>query len=68
MTILYMLIAIFIIAFVVYAIYDLIKRLRRGQVSGGHFALWLVAIIIFPVVGSLIYAIVRPAAPLEETS
>jgi len=27
-----------------------------------------VAIIIFPVVGSLVYAIVRPARPLEETT
>ena len=68
MTILYTLIAIFIVAFVAYAIYDLIKRLRRHQVSGGHFAIWLVVIIIFPVVGSLIYAFVRPAPPLEETS
>jgi len=67
MTILYILIAIFILGIIVYSLYDLVKRLRRHQVSGLHFALWLVAILIFPVVGSLVYAIVRPAPPLEES-
>jgi len=68
MTIIYILIAIFVVAFVAYAVYDLIKRYRRGLVTGTHLALWLVAIIVFPVVGSLVYAFVRPAPPLEETS
>ena len=65
MTILYILIAVFIVCVWVYSIYDLIKRLRKNQISGGHFALWLVAIIFFPVVGSLVYAIVRPPTPME---
>jgi hypothetical protein len=68
MTILYVLIVVLIVAVWVYSIYDLIRRLRRNQISGGHFAVWVVAIIIFPVVGSLVYAIVRPARPLEETT
>ena len=68
MTILYILIALFIVGIIVYSIYDLISRLRRHLISGGHFAAWLVAILIFPVVGSLVYAIVRPAPPMEETT
>ena len=68
MTILYILIALFIVGIIAYSIYDLIRRLGRHQISGGHFAAWVVAILIFPVVGSLVYAIVRPAAPLEETT
>jgi len=68
MTILYILIALFIVGIWIFSIYDLIRRKRRNQISGGHLALWLVAIIIFPVVGSLIYAIARPATPLEEAT
>ena len=68
MTIIYILLAIFVVAFVAYAVYDLIKRYRRGLVSGTHFVLWLVAIIIFPVLGSLVYAFVRPAPPLDGTT
>jgi len=68
MTILYILIALFIVGIIVYSIYDLIKRLRHHQVSGVHFAAWLVEILIFPVVGCLVYAIVRPAPPMEETT
>ncbi len=68
MTILYILIALFIVGIWIYSVYDLIRRKQRDQISGGHLALWLVAIVIFPVVGSLVYAIVRPAAPLEEAT
>ena len=68
MPILYGVIVAFIVGIIVYSIYDLIKRLRRHLISGGHFAIWIVAIIIFPVVGSLVYAIVRPAPPMEESS
>ncbi len=67
MTIIYISIVIFIVGLIAYSIYDLIKRLRRHLISGWHFAIWLVAILIFPVVGSLVYAIVRPAPPMEET-
>jgi hypothetical protein len=68
MTILYVLIVLFIVAIWIFSVYDLIRRKQRNQISGGHLALWLVAIIVLPVVGSLVYAIVRPAAPLEEAS
>jgi hypothetical protein len=68
MTILYVLIMVCIIGVIAYSIYDLVSRLRRHLISGGHFAAWLVAILIFPVVGSLIYAIVRPAPPMEEST
>jgi hypothetical protein len=68
MPILYTLIALFIVGIIVYSIYDLISRYRRHLVSGGHLAAWLVAILIFPVVGSLVYAIVRPAPPMEEST
>ncbi len=68
MTILYILIALFIVGIIVYSIYDLISRFRRHLVSGWHLTAWLVAILIFPVVGSLVYAIVRPAPPMEETT
>jgi hypothetical protein len=66
MTILYVLIIVLIVAVWAYSIYDLIRRLRHEQITGGHFAIWLAVIIILPVVGSLVYAIVRPARPLEE--
>ena len=67
MTILYILILAFIVAVWVFSIYDMVRRYSRKQLSGSHLALWLVAVLVFPVVGSLVYAIVRPAAPLEET-
>ncbi len=68
LTILYVLIALFILGVIVYSIYDLISRFRRHLVSGWHLAAWLVAILIFPVVGSLVYAIVRPAPPMKEST
>jgi hypothetical protein len=68
MTIVYMLIAIFMVAIIAYAVYDLIKRYRRGLVTGAHLFLWLAVIFFFPVVGSLIYAFVRPAPPLEDAA
>ncbi|MGZ4290263.1 MAG: PLDc N-terminal domain-containing protein [Gaiellaceae bacterium] len=68
LTIIYVLIIAFIVALWAYSIYDLIRRLRRNQISGWHFAIWLVVVIVLPAVGSLTYAIVRPAPPMEETS
>ena len=68
MTIVYILLMIFVVAFVAYAVYDLIKRYRRGLVPGVHLFVWLVVICVLPVLGSLIYAFVRPAPPLEEST
>ena len=58
----------FIVALWAYSIYDLIRRLRRNQISGWHFVIWLVVVIVLPAVGSLTYAIVRPAPPMEEST
>jgi hypothetical protein len=66
LTILYLLIALFIIAVWIFSIVDMIRRYSRKQLSGTHLALWLVAVIVLPVVGSLIYVLARPAIPLEE--
>ena len=68
MTILYILILAFIVAVWIFSIYDMVRRYSRKQLSGSHLALWLVAVLVLPMVGSLVYAIVRPAAPLEETA
>jgi predicted PurR-regulated permease PerM len=68
MTILYILILAFIVAVWIFSIYDMVRRYSRNQLSGSHLALWLVAVLVFPMVGSLVYAIVRPAAPLEDTA
>jgi hypothetical protein len=67
LTILYILIALFIIAVWIFSIVDMIRRYSRNRLSGTHLALWLVAVIVLPVVGSLLYVLARPATPLEET-
>jgi hypothetical protein len=46
----------------------LIDIFRRADLSGVAMAVWLLAIIVFPIVGSLVYFAVRPrvsAAPAE---
>jgi len=37
---------------------------RRHDIGGGAKALWLVAIIIFPWIGCLVYLIARPSDPV----
>jgi hypothetical protein len=39
---------------------------RRHTMSGGKLAAWLIAILVFPVAGSLIYFLVNGAASSEE--
>jgi len=47
----------------VYAIIDLF---RRDDLSNVATALWLVAIVLFPVIGTLAYLIFRPPAATPE--
>lgn len=67
LTILYVLIAVFTVALWIFSIIDIVRRYSRKQLSGGHLVLWLVAVIVLPVAGSLLYVLARPATPLEET-
>lgn len=39
---------------------------RRHAMSGGKLAAWLIVILVFPVVGTLIYFLVNGAASSEE--
>jgi hypothetical protein len=39
---------------------------RRHTMSGGKLAAWLIAVLVFPVLGSLVYFLVNGAASSEE--
>jgi Phospholipase_D-nuclease N-terminal len=45
-----------------FALFDIF---RRGDLSGGAKALWVVLIFILPWLGVLIYLITRPSTPAE---
>ena len=40
----------------------LVDIFRRNDLSGIAMAAWLLAIIVFPIIGALVYFAVRPAA------
>lgn len=52
--------AILIIAAWVWAIVDIIRR--RHTMSGGKIAAWIIVILVFPVVGSIVYVLVNGMA------
>ena len=58
---------IVVIVMVVAAIVNLIQR--RHTMSGGRLAAWLIAILVFPILGTLIYFLVNgvsdPVAPRD---
>ena len=45
------------------AIFDVF---RRDDLSGGSKALWFAAILVFPIVGTLVYLVARPSAATHE--
>lgn len=44
-------------------VFALVDLFRRADLSGWAKAIWLVAILIFPLLGALVYYITRPAYP-----
>lgn len=46
--------------------FSLLDIFRRDDLSGGWKALWVVVIILLPLIGTLIYLIVRPAGATKE--
>ena len=60
-----MLIRILIIAavilFVVWYIRALIDVFRRGDLSGGAKAAWLIIMLLVPFIGLLMYTLIRPS-------
>jgi hypothetical protein len=51
--------AILIIALWVYALIDIVRR--RHTMSGAKIAAWVIAVFIFPIVGTIAYFLVRGA-------
>jgi type VI protein secretion system component VasK len=49
--------AILVIALWVYAFIDIVRR--RHTMSGGKIAAWVIAILVFPIVGTIAYFLVR---------
>ncbi|HKF13927.1 MAG TPA: PLD nuclease N-terminal domain-containing protein [Gaiellaceae bacterium] len=56
-------IAFAVIALWVYAWIDIIRR--RHTMSGGKIAAWVLVILIFPVLGAIVYFLARGAGPGE---
>jgi hypothetical protein len=49
--------AILVIAAWVWAIVDIIRR--RHTMSGGKIAAWIIVILVFPILGSIVYVLVN---------
>lgn len=55
--------AIAVIALWVYAFIDIFRR--RQSMSGGKIAAWVIFIILFPILGTIVYFLVRGSGPGE---
>lgn len=51
-----------IVLFLVLWVRAVIDVFRRNDLSGGGKALWIVAMLIFPFIGLLVYTMLRPAS------
>jgi hypothetical protein len=51
--------AILVVAAWVFALIDIVRR--RHSMSGGKIAAWLIAVFVFPVLGTIAYFIVHGA-------
>lgn len=56
--------AILVIAAWVWAIVDIIRR--RHTMSGGKIAAWIIVILVFPIVGSIVYVLVNGMAGASD--
>jgi hypothetical protein len=56
-------VAIAVIALWVYALIDIVKR--RHSMSGGKIAAWVIIILVFPILGTIVYFLVRGSGPGE---
>jgi hypothetical protein len=54
--------AIIIIGLIVTWIYALVDMLKRKDLKTWHRVAWMAAIIIFPILGLLVYVLARPPA------
>ena len=50
-----------IVLFLVLWVRAVIDVFRRNDLSGGGKALWIIAMLIFPFIGLLVYTMLRPA-------
>jgi hypothetical protein len=60
----YWLIGVVVIVMWVLALVSIIGR--RHSMSGGKLAAWLIVVLVFPVVGTLVYFLVNGAASSTE--
>ena len=49
-------------------VFALVDLFQRDDLSGWAKALWAIAIVLFPLLGLLIYFITRPPSPAEEAA
>ena len=62
-TLLILLIWLPIVACWIYALFDIF---RRQDLSTGAHLLWFAVVLLFPIFGTLIYILFRPATPTPE--
>ena len=60
----YWLIGVVVVVMWVLALVSIIGR--RHSMSGGKLAAWLIVVLVFPVVGTLVYFLVNGAASSRE--
>jgi hypothetical protein len=53
--------AILVIAMWTYALVDIVRR--RHEMSGGKIAAWVIAILVFPVLGTIVYYLAHAGGP-----
>jgi hypothetical protein len=56
-------VAIAVIALWTYALIDIVRR--RHSMSGGKIAAWVIIILVFPILGTIVYFLVRGSGPGE---
>jgi hypothetical protein len=59
MTWIWPILGILVVAMWMYALYDIIKR--RHEMSGAKIAAWVIVILVFPVVGVIVYYLANVA-------
>lgn len=49
-------------------LYALVEVIRRSDLSGGHRAAWLAALLLVPVIGLAAYLVARPPRPVKSST
>ncbi|HEX6725470.1 MAG TPA: PLDc N-terminal domain-containing protein [Gaiella sp.] len=55
------LVAVAVVLFLVLWVRAVIDVFRRGDLSGGAKAAWAIAMLVVPLIGLLVYTLLRPA-------